>query len=171
MQNSELLKKYNFTIIASNSETIQTTYYTFSSPSPLMQELPLQTTQHKIKTFAYQSLKSFHKSYTSFLANYRNKEDMRDMIKIWSLFLLFLLFGGLFMYYINLASTRGYFMRLETQKLESNKAKNDIMKLEVIREKKENRDNLYTPKVLNLQKNLVTIEISELTGWISDLNQ
>lgn len=129
-----------------------------------MPDTPLDTAQHKIKTFAYQSFKSFHKSYTSFLANYRNKEEMRDMVKIWSLFLLFLFFGGLFMYYINLASTRGYFMRLETQKLEASKAKNDIVKLEVIREKRENWDNLHTPRALNLQKNLISIEIPELSG-------
>lgn len=61
-------------------------------------------------------------------------------------------------------------MRVETQKLEAMKAKNDIVKLEVIREKRENRDNLYAPKVLNLQKNLVTIEIPDLTGESTDIN-
>jgi len=41
------------------------------------------------------------------------------------------------MYYINLASTRGYFMRLANQKLQATKAKSDIVKLEIIRKKRE----------------------------------
>ena len=150
MQNSELLKKYGSIIFST---------FSFSMP-----DTPLQTTQHKIKTFAYQSIKSFHKSYTSFLAKYRNREEMRDFIKIGTLFWLFLLFGGLFMYYINLASTRGYFMRLANQKLQATKAKSDIVKLEIIRKKRENRDNLHTPKALNLQKNLLVIEVPDLSG-------
>ena len=68
------------------------------------------------------------------------------------------------MYYINLASTRGYFMRLANQKLQATKAKSDIVKLEIIRKKRENRDNLHTPKALNLQKNLLVIEVPDLSG-------
>ncbi len=53
-------------------------------------------------------------------------------------------------------------MKIETRKLENIKAKSDIVKLEVIRKKRENRDNLYTPRNFDLQKNLITIEIPEL---------
>ncbi len=127
-----------------------------------MPDTPLQTTQHKIKTFAYQSLNSFHKSYKSWLTTYRNKKGLWDSVKIGVLSLGVLLFGGIFLYYINLASTRGYFMKIETRKLENIKAKSDIVKLEVIRKKRENRDNLYTPRNFDLQKNLITIEIPEL---------
>lgn len=53
-------------------------------------------------------------------------------------------------------------MKVETWKLESIKAKSDIVKLEVIRKKRANRDNLYTPRHFDLQKNLIPIEIPEL---------
>ena len=127
-----------------------------------MPDTPLQTTQHKIKTFAYQSIKSFHKSYKSWLTTYRNKKELRDGVKITILSLGMLLFGGIFLYYINLASTRGYFLKLANRELESTKAKNDIVKLEVVKIKKLNWDKLSAPKNLNLQKNLKTIEIEEL---------
>lgn len=127
-----------------------------------MQDTPFQNAQNKIKTFAYQSLNSFHKSYESWLTQYRNKQELWDNIKIWILSAGILLFGGIFMYYVNLASTKGYFLRLANWELESTKAQNDIVKLEVIKTKILNWDKLSAPKKLNLQKNLKTIEIEEL---------
>lgn len=127
----------------------------------LMLETPLKTPQHSIKTFAYQSLSSFHKSYKSWLIKYRNKQELWDRIKIGLLWAGIFLFGGIFLYYINLASTRGYFLKLANWELESTKAKNDIVKLEVIKIKKLNWDKLSAPKNLNLTKNLKTIEIEE----------
>ena len=128
-----------------------------------MPDTPLQTTQHKIKTFAYQSIKSFHKSYKSWLTTYRNKQELWDRIKIGLLWAGIFLFGGIFLYYINLASTRGYFLKLANRELESTKAKNDIVKLEVVKIKKLNWDKLSAPKNLNLQKNLKIIEIEEFS--------
>ncbi len=128
-----------------------------------MQELPVKTPQNKIKTFAYQSLNSFHKSYQSWLTKYRNKNELWDRIKIVILSTGIFLFGGIFLYYINLASTRGYFLKLANRELESTKAKSDIVKLEVVKIKRLNRDQLSPPRNLNLQKSLQTIEIEELT--------
>lgn len=53
-------------------------------------------------------------------------------------------------------------MKLASWELNATKAKADIVKLEIIRKKRENRDNLYAPKSFDLQKNLITIEIPEL---------
>lgn len=66
------------------------------------------------------------------------------------------------MYHINLASTRGYFLKLANWELASTKAKNDIVRLEVLKIKRQNWDKLSAPKNFNLQKNLKTIEIEEL---------
>jgi len=119
--------------------------------------------QTKIKTFAYQSFNNFHKSYKSWLTKYRERRDLRDMIKIGSLFISASTFWLLFLYYINLASTEGYFMKLANYELNSSKEKSDIVKLEVIRKKKNNRDQLSTPKNFNLEKNVITLEIPELS--------
>nr|MBR6100039.1 hypothetical protein [bacterium] len=54
-------------------------------------------------------------------------------------------------------------MKLANYELNSSKEKSDIVKLEVIRKKKNNRDQLSTPKNFNLEKNLITIEIPELS--------
>jgi hypothetical protein len=53
-------------------------------------------------------------------------------------------------------------MKLANYELNSSKEKSDIVKLEVIRKKKSNRDQLSTPKNFTLEKNLITLEIPEL---------
>lgn len=119
--------------------------------------------QTKIKIFAYQTFSNFHKSYKSRLTKYRERKELSDFIKISFLFFAACCFWLLFLYYINLASTEWYFMKLANYELNSSKEKSDIVKLEVIRKKKNNRDQLSTPKNFNLEKNLITIEIPELS--------
>ncbi|MBR2157977.1 hypothetical protein IJ913_00815 [bacterium] len=53
-------------------------------------------------------------------------------------------------------------MKLANYELNSSKEKSDIVKLEVIRKKKNNRDQLSTPKNFTLEKNVITLEIPEL---------
>ena len=148
MRNSELSKNFN-----------QKYLWIMSEENVNLRE----DTQHKIKTFAYQSYNNFHKSYKSWLTKYRERRDLWDVIKVGGLLTAALFFWFLFLYYINLASTEGYFMKLATYELNSSKEKSDIEKLEVIRKKKANRDQLSTPKSFSLQKNLITIEIPELS--------
>ena len=119
--------------------------------------------QTKIKIFAYQTFSNFHKSYKSWLTKYRERKELWDLIKIGLLFFSACTFWLLFLYYINLASTEWYFMKLANYELNSSKEKSDIVKLEVIRKKKANRDLLSTPKNFNLEKNVITLEIPELS--------
>ncbi len=118
--------------------------------------------QTKIKKFAFQSFNNFHKSYKSWLTKYRERKELWDFIKIGLLFFAACTFWLLFLYYINLASTEWYFMKLANYELNSSKEKSDIVKLEVIRKKKNNRDQLSAPKNFTLEKNVITLEIPEL---------
>jgi len=126
-------------------------------------DVKVEYIQTKIKKFAYQSFNNFHKSYKSWLTKYRERQELSDMIKICLLFGAACTFWLLFLYYINLASTEWYFMKLANYELNSSKEKNDIVKLEVIRKKKRNRDELSTPKNFTLEKNVITLEIPELS--------
>lgn len=116
------------------------------------------TAQQKLKTFAYQSLKSFHKSYKGWLTTYRNKQTLRDAIKIGILGSTALIFLLIYLYFINLASTKGYFMKVAQEELNTSNAQSDIVKLEIVKEKRKNRNGL-TPIQNTLKKNLLTIEI------------
>ncbi|MDO4713819.1 MAG: hypothetical protein Q4B28_04140 [bacterium] len=116
------------------------------------------TAQQQLKTFAYQSIKSFHKSYKGWLTTYRNKQSLRDAIKIGILSSSALIFLLIYLYFINLASTKGYFMKVAQEELNASNAQSDIVKLEIVKEKRKNWNEL-TPTQHTLKKNLLTIEI------------
>lgn len=132
-------------------------------PEEANNDVNIEHIQTKIKKFAYQSFNNFHKSYKSWLTKYRERQELGDLIKIWLLFFAACTFWLLFLYYINLSSTEWYFMKLANYELNSSKEKSDIVKLEVIRKKKRNRDQLSTPKNFTLEKNVITLEIPELS--------
>ena len=132
-------------------------------PEEANNDVNIEHIQTKIKKFAYQSFNNFHKSYKSWLTKYRERQELGDIIKIWLLFFAACTFWLLFLYYINLSSTEWYFMKLANYELNSSKEKSDIVKLEVIRKKKRNRDQLSTPKNFTLEKNVITLEIPELS--------
>jgi hypothetical protein len=67
VQNSELLKNFKKRIIIMEEYNINNLW---------------EDTQHKIKTFAYQSYSNFHKSYKSWLTKYRERRDLNDVIKV-----------------------------------------------------------------------------------------
>ena len=80
-------------------------------------------------------------------------------MKVWALAFSTVFFFLFFLYYINLASTRGYFLRVADYEQKNAKEKSDIVKLDVIRKKKANRDKVQIPKNVNLEKSLVIIDI------------
>ena len=92
-----------------------------------MPESAFQTTQKRIKTFAYQSLQSFHKSYKWWLTTYRDKKDLWDIVKIGILSSVFLFFLMIYLYFINLSSTRGFFMKMAQEELNTANAQSDIV--------------------------------------------
>lgn len=127
-----------------------------------MPNLLTQETQDKLRTFAKQSLKGFHKSYKGWLTTYREKQLLRDTLKIALGWIIFLSLLFTYLYFINLASTKGYFMKVAQEELNAAYAKSDIIKLQIVAEKKENRENLIIPKRESIWKNLLTLEIPEL---------
>ena len=128
-----------------------------------MPESAFQTTQKRIKTFAYQSLQSFHKSYKWWLTTYRDKKDLWDIVKIGILSSVFFFFLMIYLYFINLSSTRGFFMKMAQEELNTANAQSDIVKLEIVKEKRENWNALSAPRDPSLKKNVYTLEIDELT--------
>lgn len=74
------------------------------------------------------------------------------------------MFLFIYLYFINLASTKGYFMKVAQENLNSANAQSDIVKLEIVKEKRENWNNLTIPTEHNLKKNLLILEIPELTA-------
>lgn len=84
-----------------------------------------------------QSLKN---AYDSILIKYRRQDIMVDMFKIGML--LTVLFFALFIYlrYVSLSSTRGYFLRKENQNLSNISFQYDIIKTQLLNQSQKNRE-------------------------------
>ena len=54
-------------------------------------------------------------------------------------------------------------MRMAQEELNTANAQSDIIKLEIVKEKRENWNNLTVPKDFSLKKNVYILEINELT--------
>jgi len=107
-----------------------------------MQHFFNEQTKTRIKTFVFDSAKNFHTRYKGFLIKYRQEVFLREIVKISTLGIITLIGFWFYLFFINIASTRGYFLKIAQDQLNSNRAKSDIIKLEVVKEKKKNRDNL-----------------------------
>ena len=101
-----------------------------------MQHFFNEQTKTRIKTFVFDSAKNFHTRYKGFLIKYRQEVFLREIVKISTLGIITLIGFWFYLFFINIASTRGYFLKIAQDQLNSNRAKSDIIKLEVVKEKK-----------------------------------
>ena len=96
----------------------------------------------RMKTFAFVSNKSFKSTYNSILLKYRKQDAILDILKVSILFLIFFVSAGFYLRYVSLASTRGYFLRQENQKLNAVSFQYEILKTQLLEQKLKNRSVL-----------------------------
>lgn len=95
-----------------------------------------------MKTFAFVSNNSLKSTYNSILLKYKKHDAILDILKVSVLVFAFLLAGGFYLWYVSLASTRGYFLRQENQKLNTVSFKYEILKTQLLEQKLKNRSVL-----------------------------
>ena len=95
-----------------------------------MQHFFNEQTKTRIKTFVFDSAKNFHTRYKGFLIKYRQEVFLREIVKISTLGIITLIGFWFYLFFINIASTRGYFLKIAQDQLNSNRAKSDIIKLD-----------------------------------------
>ena len=91
-----------------------------------------------MKTFAFVSNNSLKSAYNSILLKYRKQDALLDIAKISILVLVFLVSAGFYLRYVSLASTRGYFLRQENQKLNAVSFQYEILKTQLLEQKLKN---------------------------------
>ena len=92
-----------------------------------------------MKTFAFVSNDSLKSAYTSILLKYKKQDTLWDIVKMIFLLVVFLLAGIFYLRYVSLASTRGYFLRQENQKLSAVSFQYEILKTQLLEQKLKNR--------------------------------
>ncbi len=85
-----------------------------------------------MKQFAFVQKKHLSNIYGSFLHRYRKYDGIADILKIWLLSVGLLVCALSYLYFINMSSTRGYFLRQENQKLSAISFQFEILKTRML---------------------------------------
>lgn len=129
-----------------------------------------------MRTFAFLPSNSIARECGSRVEKYTKHIGIRDIAKI-SVLVFFILFAGfIYLYYINLASTRWYFLRQENQKLSTLSFKNDILTTNVLKYQKYNRDELHEAnnnidRIEIIQAQIVQVPVFEKTFAMNSQNK
>lgn len=97
------------------------------------------------------------------MQKYFHRKHFSDMMKIGTFFAASLFFLGLNLYYINLSSTRGYFLRQANQSLSTADFEHEIIRSELLKLKQTNRENMRwsssSRSVVNVRAEIVSIPV------------
>ena len=96
-----------------------------------------------MKIFAFLPSQSLSREGWAWFDKYTKQIGIWDLLKISFLVVLIFVAFFVYLYYVNLASTRWYFLRKEDQNLDNLSFKNDILTTQVLQFQKNNRDELH----------------------------
>lgn len=114
-----------------------------------------------MNTFAFNPKERFEKQYAYFLRQIRHNDQMWDLIKVGWLIVLLVFFAFVYLYFVSLSSTRGYFLRQAMQERTSASFQQEIVKTEILKIRQENWEKMkevtiqwgrsYQPTVVKIQ--------------------
>lgn len=123
-----------------------------------------------MKQFAFVQKKSLTNLYGSFLHKYRKYDDVMGMIKVIALASFLVICWFSYLIFINKASTRGYFLRQENQKLSAISFQFEILKTKMLDYKQQNRDTIhgstFKNDVINVNTEVVRIPDKIELGFV-----
>lgn len=102
-----------------------------------------------MKKFAFVQKKSLTNLYGSFLHKYRKYDNVMGMLKVVALGWFLVVCGFCYLYFVNMSSTRGYFLRQENQKLSAISFQFEILKTKMLDYKQQNRDTIHSSTLKN----------------------
>ncbi|MDD3262247.1 MAG: hypothetical protein PHR61_00205 [Candidatus Absconditabacteria bacterium] len=108
-----------------------------------------------MKTFAFLPTNSIKSGYESILIKYRNQDVFMDLLKIGVLIFVFLFCMFIYLRYVSLSSTHGYFLRQENQNLNNVSFQHEIFKTQILDQRQKNREKLNSTK--SAKKEVVTV--------------
>ena len=124
-----------------------------------------------MKQFAFIQKKSLTNLYGSFLHKYRKYDNFMAMAKFFCLAGFLCICGLVYLYFVNMASTRGYFLRQEDQKLSAISFQFEILETKMLGYTQQNRDSIHSSifknDVVNINTEVVKIPTKVELGFVS----
>ena len=123
-----------------------------------------------MKQFAFVQKKSLTNLYGSFLHKYRKYDNVMSLLKVVALGGFLFICGFCYLYFVNMASTRGYFLRQENQKLSAISFQFEILKTKMLDYKQQNRDTIHFSAlkndIINVNTEIVRIPTKVELGFV-----
>jgi len=79
-----------------------------------------------------------NKVYNWIVSKYKRYDSIVETFKVWALFCFLLMCGFFYLYFVNLSSTRGYFLKQASQNMTTITFKYEILKTKLLDYKQEN---------------------------------
>lgn len=111
-------------------------------------------------------LNSISKQYVSLQSKIRKNRRTIDALKISITLLIFLLFIWIYWFFVNISSTKWFFLRQEMKNLEDSKFSYSIISLEVMKKEKDlwdriNTNSIFNQKVVSVQEKIIYIPLDK----------
>lgn len=123
-----------------------------------------------MRTFAFVQNNPLSKVYGSFLHRYRKYDGLRDVVKLCAYVFFLVICGVSYLYFVNMASTRGYTLRQENQKLSTISFQYEIVKTKLLDYKQQNRDTVHGASfrrdIINVNAEVVKIPGKPELGFL-----
>lgn len=122
-----------------------------------------------MNTFAFNPRDRFEKQYSYILQKIKKNDQIWDFFKVWWLAFLLLFFILSYLYFVNLASTRGYFLRQAMQKYTSISFQQEIVKTDILKIKQANWEKMKTMSLEWWAKKIIKAEVVSIPSTWDNL--
>lgn len=102
---------------------------------------------------------SIRKQYTCLQEKIKRNYRIINSLKLTITFLIFLMTIWVYGYFVNVSSTKWYFLRQQMQNVEEAKFQNSITQLEILKKEKELWDSIENSMELNKPKDPVKLRV------------
>ena len=106
-----------------------------------------------------------NKVYTWIVTKYKRYDSIVELVKVSALWFFLLICWFFYLYYVNLSSTRGYFLKEANQDISAISFKYEILKTKLLDYKQQNRDAVQST---NFKRDVVDVsaEIVKIPGVV-----
>ena len=124
-----------------------------------------------MKTFAFIP-GQVNKAYDWIISRYRRYDTIVELFKVWALSVFLLLCGLLYLYFVNMSSTRGYFLKQANQQMTAINFQYEIIKTKLLDYTQQNRDAVQSTNfkrdVVDVSAEIVKIPNSVQLWFVSN---
>lgn len=123
-----------------------------------------------MKTFAFIP-GQMSKAYTWIISKYKRYDSIVELFKVSGAFIFLLVCGFIYLYFVNMSSTRGYFLKQANQEMTAITFKYEILKTKLLDYKQQNRNAVQSSSfkrdVVDVSAEIVKIPNNITLGFLS----